>query len=524
MATPVGFSAPPLWRGRLGLLAACAGLAVAYSFGALLPFWFLDVPESGAAFFPAAGLTLAVLALTDKRLWPLWLAVIGTCELVVDVTHGQPVTMAIGFALANTVEPLVGAATLREHYFRQRPNLRRQLVVFHICGVAFGPAVGAVLGATTVTVFGGAPNGFAVAGQWWLGDALGVLVVATPVLAHYLRSRRDTAASPLETGLIVTVATAVMLVPALLWHRPMIYAVLPVLCWAAFRGGTRTVSFAGFAVAFTANWAAVTGRASDLLVGVDGGHLVFLQVYLGITLLTGISFAIEIEERRRLEAAARKAELDRMAAEAHLAEIEATERRRLATETHDIVGHGLNVMLLQAGAARRVVLKDPAQAESLLSALEEVGRRACRDLDLVLAAERTSTGAPERGLAAVPGLVALLQDAGLQIERTMQVPDRTLPTIVDRTAYRIVRECLTNVAKHAPTAATSVRVDLGQSDLHLEVVDDGGGRRSTVDLTGLGIAGMRTWVANLSGELVATPLPQGGFAVMATLPTAGRDR
>jgi signal transduction histidine kinase len=107
----------------------------------------------------------------------------------------------------------------------------------------------------------------------------------------------------------------------------------------------------------------------------------------------------------------------------------------------------------------------------------------------------------------------------------MQVPDRTLPTIVDRTAYRILRESLTNVAKHAPHAETRVRVQLGHSDLHLEVIDDGAGVEARLDgEDGLGITGMRAWVTSLSGEFVATPLPQGGFAIMATLPTGGGER
>src|SRR4051794_19343141 len=82
---------------RLAGLACLLGLL--YALGAVLPFWYLKQPDAGAAFFPPAGLTLAVLLLTPRRLWPLWLAVVATVEIGVDLTHGQTVVMAIGFAL-----------------------------------------------------------------------------------------------------------------------------------------------------------------------------------------------------------------------------------------------------------------------------------------------------------------------------------------------------------------------------------------------------------------------------------------
>src|SRR5205085_8940777 len=111
---PVGIRLPVPARAyapaRVAALAV--GIAALYALGALLPFWFLTSPESGAAFFPAAGLTLAVLVLSPRRTWPLWLAVVAVAELAVDLTHGQSVGMAVGFTAANVVEPLAGATAL----------------------------------------------------------------------------------------------------------------------------------------------------------------------------------------------------------------------------------------------------------------------------------------------------------------------------------------------------------------------------------------------------------------------------
>src|SRR4051812_32860185 len=78
-----------------------------YALGALLTFWYFHAPEKGVAFFPPAGLTVATLLLTRRRMWPLWLAAVAVAEIAVDLTHGQSIVMAAGFAAANVVEPLV---------------------------------------------------------------------------------------------------------------------------------------------------------------------------------------------------------------------------------------------------------------------------------------------------------------------------------------------------------------------------------------------------------------------------------
>jgi integral membrane sensor domain MASE1 len=87
-------------------MAVLAGLYVA---GALVTFWYFNAPESGVAFFPPAGLTVATLLITPRRTWPFWLVAFAIAEISVDLVHGQTVFMAVGFAGANIVEPLVGA-------------------------------------------------------------------------------------------------------------------------------------------------------------------------------------------------------------------------------------------------------------------------------------------------------------------------------------------------------------------------------------------------------------------------------
>src|SRR4051794_34010852 len=176
---PAGRPRVPRWA---GLLAAAVGLGCLYALGALLPFWFLSSPDAGAAFFPSAGVTLAALALTPPRRWPLFLAAVAVAEVTVDLTHDQTVPMALGFAAANVVEPLLGAATLRTA--KQRAgSLRAELLVFLGCAVVLGPLVGGAIGGLVATWGGDGGAWGALAGRWWVGGALGGLVGGPPLLA-----------------------------------------------------------------------------------------------------------------------------------------------------------------------------------------------------------------------------------------------------------------------------------------------------------------------------------------------------
>jgi signal transduction histidine kinase len=504
-------------------LAVVAGYALfggIYAVGALLPFWFLTSPEGGAAFFPSAGLTLGVLVLTSRRRWPYLLLTAGAAEMLVDLTHGQSLVMSFGFALANTAEPLVGASSLRWAVERLRAPMER-LVAYIVCAVVGGPLVGAAIAATTVMAFGSGSGWASLFGTWWLGDALGVLVVGTAILA-WGRPRepfeRQMAVG--ELAAIVTLAGALAIVPAVLWDHPMLYAVLPVLMWAALRGGVRAVSIAGVAVAFTADWAAVTGRAGQLLAsaGTDE-QLVFVQIFLGLTLLAALTLAVEVTERRRLERLAVESEAARSRTERVAMEAVASERRHIARETHDIAGHALNVMLLQAGAARRVIHENPRQALELLEAIEDAGRAAFHDLDVALALGDWATDRlPRRGIADLEELVEVWRQAGMAVSLDVDGEARRISTLVDWSAYRIVQEALTNAAKYAPGGAVHVAMRFEPDTLHVSVVDEGASGHPVRGRGGeRGLIGMRERVAILSGHLEAGP-DGGGFAVRACLP------
>jgi signal transduction histidine kinase len=434
------------------------------------------------------------------------------------------VPMALGFAAANVVEPLLGAATLHAALPGAR-SLRARLLLFVACAVVLGPMVGGAIGGAVASWWGSGNAWAPVAGRWWLGDAIGVLVVATPILAWLRPPRFAPRQSAVEIIVTTALATVVVLVPALAWHHPLVYAVLPVLMWGAVRGGVRTVTIAGLGVAFAVDWAAVTGRASQLVdEGTQADQLVQVQLFLAVTLLAALVLAVEVVERRRTEAGLLTAEIERHRAERDAILAAADERRRVAGDIHDTVGHALNVVLLQAGAARRSVDDDTAMVRELLESIEATGRSAFRDLDLALGLiDRTSLSGTGPGLEEVPQLVDTLCQAGLRVELTIDRTGPPVPTVVDRSAYRVVQEGLTNVAKHAPEARAVVRVHREARWLVVTVSDDGwrAPPPSALPEGGRGLLGLRERVAVLGGQLDSGGAPGGGFRLRAAFPIAG---
>jgi signal transduction histidine kinase len=517
----------PKWGGPVGLAVVVGGL---YALGAELPFWFLESPAAGAPFFPSAGVTLAALVLTRRRYWPLLLAVVAVAEVAVDLQHHQTVPMALGFAAANVLEPFVGAVFLRR-YFRREMTQLGALACFLVCAVVLGPMVGAAIGASVSALHGTEDPGALVALKWWIGDGLGVLVVATPVLAwaERWRQRVDPPTSVTETVVVTALVGAVTFASIMAWDEPLVYIVIPVLVWAALRGGVTLVATAGLAMALIINWAAVTGRAGSMFVStVDAeAALLLVQLFIAVALLSTLTLAAEVAERMQTQRALRTSERARLRADLEVIDAAAKERQRIASEVHDIVGHALSVVLLQAGGARRIVADHPQRARELMESIESTGRDAFRDLDVALGlVDGSSDPAFGRGLADLDEMVGSVRSAGVAIDFTVDGEPRSLPRLVDWSAFRIVQEALTNVVKHAGGAQARVSIRYDPKDLRIEVIDGGSpvstnGRGAVADGTGegRGLVGMRERVTVLDGQLEAGIGAHGGFVVRAFIPT-----
>ena len=194
------------------------------------------------------------------------------------------------------------------------------------------------------------------------------------------------------------------------------------------------------------------------------------------------------------------------------------ERLHIARELHDSLTHQISVIKVQAEVAVHLARKRGEQVPEALLAIREAGREAARELRATLEALRDDDKNPPHGLDHVPELVQRARTTGLDATLTIEGHRNDVPAAVDRTAYRIVQESLTNITRHAAAATASVRIDYRPDALAIQVDDDGKATPDTAPVPGVGLLGMRERVTALGGHLRAEPRSEGGFTVQAELP------
>jgi signal transduction histidine kinase len=199
------------------------------------------------------------------------------------------------------------------------------------------------------------------------------------------------------------------------------------------------------------------------------------------------------------------------------------ERARIARELHDVIAHHVSMIVLQAGAERRVLGTASSSTREVLETVEQSGRSALTEMRRMLGMLRSEANEPLRplpGLDDVPTLIGQLRDAGLPVELVLEGERRELPAGIEVSAYRIVQEALTNALKHADDSHATVRVRYGGDVLELEIADDGAGGPVLATGGGHGLVGLRERVALYGGRFDASRRPGGGFVVRADLPIA----
>lgn len=206
------------------------------------------------------------------------------------------------------------------------------------------------------------------------------------------------------------------------------------------------------------------------------------------------------------------------------------ERLRITRELHDVIGHAMSVMVVQAGAAGRLLdTADPARARIAVSEIENTGRRAMAEMRHLLGVVRDggtegdgSPRTPTPTLEDLRPLVARVEQAGLPTTVVMQGVPLEVPPGIDLAAYRIVQEALTNRLKHSNATCASVDVTCRATEVEILVTDDGTGMapRTIEPGPGHGLAGMRERVAAYGGDLTIDNRPEGGCRVRATFPLA----
>jgi signal transduction histidine kinase len=222
----------------------------------------------------------------------------------------------------------------------------------------------------------------------------------------------------------------------------------------------------------------------------------------------------------------RSAEADQQAASRLALE---EERSRIARELHDVITHNVSVMMVQAGAARKVMATAPERAQQALLAVESGGRAAMAELRHFMGLLTTNGDdphqpaiadlAPAPGLGQVAALTARIRDTGVPVELTVTGTPAPLPAGLDLAAYRVVQEALTNTVKHAAGAHVKIAIHYDPDGLRVEVTDTGGTpTASACSGNGRGLIGLHERLAVLGGALDAGGLPTGGYRVRATIP------
>ena len=200
------------------------------------------------------------------------------------------------------------------------------------------------------------------------------------------------------------------------------------------------------------------------------------------------------------------------------------ERLRIARDLHDVVGHNISLINVQASMGLDLMDSQPEQARAALSAIKSVSKEALEELRTMLTTLRqdddVAPRSPAPGLDRLPELIKLTRAAGLTVEVEVTGKAPPLPAAVHLAAYRIIQESLTNVTRHAGRARVTVRVVYDDADVHVEIDDDGtsaSGGAAAIG-AGSGITGMRERATALGGDLSAGFRRGGGFQVSARLP------
>jgi signal transduction histidine kinase len=355
----------------------------------------------------------------------------------------------------------------------------------------------------------------------WLRRYAAEFTVTGTVLVGSLFAVLSDTAEPgnhVVLGWVLTIACCAALF--LRRRYPLGVAGFALVCCALYYPLTDPDGLVLLAFAYTLYTAAAAGRirgAALLVVAAMAGVVVgeissrtgrhvdnfafFLMTGWFVALVAGGAVAhyrAEAERTKEAEARARATE----------------ERLRIARELHDALGHHLALINVQAGAALH--RRDPEQAEEALEAIKDASKTALQELRATLGMLRR-TGGP--ALSRVAELAESAGASGLTVRTEIDGVARDLPPDVEHAAFRVVQEALTNVAKHAAAKTVVVRLGYGETELSVQVDDDGRGGTAPA---GNGIRGMTERARALGGDLSASALDGGGFRVRARIPLGVR--
>jgi len=317
--------------------------------------------------------------------------------------------------------------------------------------------------------------------------------------------------------LVVTVVVAALATIEAIAGVPLAEPIVPLL--AAVIATFTVAAHRPLGPAATGVAIMVVAIGTQTLVQHNGvGNFVFGLIFVG-----GAWVTARLVYARTRENVALQAQTGRLAEErdASAKQAAAAERGRIARELHDVIAHSVSVMVVQAGAAERVVAREPGRAEEAMRAVQDTGRQALSEMAHLLGMLREDGEelgfVPQPGISDLPALVAQARSAGLAVELHIEGERHPVPAGVELSLFRIVQEALTNVRKHAGLAHATVVLRYRPGAVEAVVSDDGRGSSNRYS-GGHGLIGMQERSNLYGGALHAGPGPTGGFVVRVSMP------
>jgi signal transduction histidine kinase len=365
--------------------------------------------------------------------------------------------------------------------------------------------------------------------RWTADAALAALVIGVELAASLGTSQWHGAkeSRPGTFGIILLVASGL----ALLARRRYPTVVLAVVLGTTLGANALNARGAWLALIVAFFTAVLRGRRAAAIASLVIGYGVSVwhsSAESDLVLAAGLVTLLSVAEASRAWNA--RAAADRRGRDEATARRASEQRLAIARDLHDVVAHSISVINVQANTALHLMDRQPERAWEALTAIREVSGQTLTELGSVLGALRDPDGpadgaplAPAPGVARLDELAARARSAGFTVSVAAEGTVRPLPAGVDAAAYRIVQEALTNAVRHSGGHAASVLLRYSDSDLVIEVTDDGGAAavaaKPRAARSGNGLAGMAERARALGGAVDAGPQPGGGFRVIARMPT-----